>query len=208
MTRVKICGITRVEDALAAADAGADAIGLVFYPQSPRHVAISKAVDICAALPPFITTVALFVDADANDVQAVLSQVPIDLLQFHGEESQAYCLQFGKPYLKAVRMKPDLNLVQYAAIYKSAKALLLDAYVPGKAGGTGATFDWNLIPKQMPLPIVLSGGLTPANVGEAIKTVHPWAVDVSSGVESSPGIKDAVKISEFIKGISDPRSGN
>ncbi|MES2353708.1 MAG: phosphoribosylanthranilate isomerase [Pseudomonadota bacterium] len=203
MTRVKICGITRPEDALAAAVAGADAIGLVFYPPSPRHIAISKAIDICGALPPFITTVGLFVDADASDIQAILSEVPIDLLQFHGEESPAYCLQFGKPYLKAVRMKPDLNLVQYAAIYKSAKALLLDTYMPGKPGGTGATFDWSLIPKQLPLPIVLSGGLTPANIGEAVKTVRSWAVDVSSGVEASPGIKDAVKISEFIKGIHD-----
>ena len=200
MTRVKICGITRVEDAVAAATAGADAIGLVFYAKSPRFVSLSRAREICDALPPFVTTVGLFVDAAVSDVQTVLAAAPIDLLQFHGEESPEYCAQFGKPFMKAVRVRPDLDLIQYATLYKAAKALLLDAYVPGKAGGTGMTFDWNLIPKELAAHIVLSGGLTPENVADAVKAVRPWAVDVSSGVEASPGVKDAAKISEFIKG--------
>jgi len=201
MTRVKICGITRIEDALAAASAGAHAVGFVFYAKSPRNVTIEAAIELCAALPPFITTVGLFVDADAKAVDTVLSAVPLDLLQFHGEEPAAYCRQFGRPYLKAARVRPGLDLVQYAATYESAKALLLDAYVPDKAGGTGTTFDWRLIPRDLPLPIVLSGGLTPSNVSDAVKAIRPWAVDVSSGVEASPGIKDATKISEFIKGV-------
>jgi phosphoribosylanthranilate isomerase len=200
MTRVKICGVTRVEDAVAAATAGADAIGLVFYAKSPRFVSLSRALEICQALPPFITTVGLFVDAAADDVQAILAAAPIDLLQFHGEESPEYCAQFGKPFMKAVRVRPDLDLIQYATLYKAANALLLDAYVPGKAGGTGMTFDWKLIPKELAANIVLSGGLTPGNVADAVKAVRPWAVDVSSGVEASPGVKDDAKISEFIKG--------
>lgn len=200
MTRVKICGITRVEDAGAAADAGADAIGLIFYAPSPRHVAIARAKEICRALPPFISTVALFVDAQSRDVQRVLDEMPVDLLQFHGDESPSYCAQFGKPFLKAVRMRPAADLLQYTIDFAAAKALLLDAYVVERVGGTGTSFDWGLIPASLPLPIVLSGGLTPANVAEAVRTVAPWAVDVSSGVEASPGIKDAIKIREFING--------
>lgn len=201
MTRVKICGITRVEDGLACAQLGADAIGLVFYASSPRHVSVAQARAIMAALPPFITTVGLFVDADPAEVRAVLGQLPLDLLQFHGSENPDYCQGFDRPYLKAVRVKPGLDLVQYAAQYPHAKGLLLDAYVEGIAGGTGQAFDWNLIPARLPMPVVLSGGLHPANVTEAIKRVHPAAVDVSSGVEATKGIKDAAKIAAFMQGV-------
>lgn len=201
MTRVKICGITRVEDGLACAQLGADAIGLVFYAPSPRHVSVAQARAIMAALPPFITTVGLFVDAGPAEVSAVLGQLPLDLLQFHGGESPDYCQSFNRPYLKAVRVKPGLDLVQYAAQYAQAKGLLLDAHVEGVAGGTGQAFDWNLIPARLPLPVVLSGGLHPANVTEAIKRVHPAAVDVSSGVEAAKGIKDAAKIAAFMQGV-------
>lgn len=201
MTRVKICGITRVEDGLACAQLGADAIGLVFYAPSPRHVSVEQARAIMAALPPFITTVGLFVDAAAAEVSAVLTQLPLDMLQFHGSEIPDYCQGFSRPYLKAVRVKPGLDLVQYAAQYAHAKGLLLDAHVEGVAGGTGQAFDWNLIPAHLPLPVVLSGGLHPANVTEAIKRVQPAAVDVSSGVEATKGIKDAAKIAAFMQGV-------
>ena len=201
MTRVKICGITRVEDGLVCAQLGADAIGLVFYAPSPRYVSVEQARVIMAALPPFITTVGLFVDADPTEVSAVLRQLPLDMLQFHGNESPNYCQGFNRPYLKAVRVKLGLDLVQYAAQYSHAKGLLLDAHVEGIAGGTGQTFDWNLIPARLPLPVVLSGGLHPANVTEAIKRVHPAAVDVSSGVEATKGIKDAAKIAAFMQGV-------
>ncbi len=201
MIRVKICGITRVEDGLACAQLGADAIGLVFYAPSPRHVSVEQARAIMAALPPFITTVGLFVDADPAEVNAVLTQLPLDMLQFHGSEKPEYCQGFNRPYLKAVRVKPGLDLVQYAAQYAEAKGLLLDAYVAGVAGGSGQSFDWNLIPAHLPMPIVLSGGLHPANVTEAIKRVQPAAVDVSSGVEATKGIKDAAKIGAFMQGV-------
>ena len=154
-----------------------------------------------AALPPFITTVGLFVDADAVEVSAVLTELPLDLLQFHGNESPEYCQRFGRPYLKAMRVKPGVDLVQYAAQYAQAKGLLLDAHVEGVAGGTGQSFDWNLIPAHLPLPVVLSGGLHPDNVTQAIKRVQPAAVDVSSGVEATKGIKDAAKIAAFMQGV-------
>lgn len=201
MTRIKICGITRVEDALVAAASGADAIGLIFFDKSPRHVDLQRAADICRALPPFVSSVALFVDAPAGEVSHVLAHVPVDLLQFHGDETAAYCAQFKKPYVKAVRVRPELDLLQYAATFPSAKALLLDGYVKGQAGGMGKTFDWDLIPRNLTFRVVLSGGLTPANVAIAVRKIRPWAVDVSSGVESSPGIKDATKINEFIEGV-------
>ena len=205
MTRVKICGITRVEDMLAAALYGADAIGLVFYPGSPRHVSISQATMIMRALPPFITSVGLFVNAEAQAINAILQDLPLALLQFHGEEPASFCRQFKRPYLKAVRVKPSLDLLQYAADYPDAQGLLLDAYVDGIAGGTGQTFDWNLIPAGLPLPVILSGGLNPDNVAAAIKHVQPWAVDVSSGVEAAKGIKDAAKIAAFMRGV---KNGN
>lgn len=199
MTRVKICGITAIEDGLLAAQAGADAIGLVFYAKSPRYVEVAAAAAIAHALPPFVTVVGLFVDALEDYVRAVLERVPVDVLQFHGRESPAYCARYGRPYLKAVRMREDTDLLKCAADYATAQALLLDAYVPGVPGGTGERFDWTRIPAALPKPIVLSGGLTPDNVREAISHVRPWAVDVSSGVEMSPGRKDPAKVSLFIE---------
>ena len=201
MTAIKICGITRTQDALTAAGCGANAIGLVFYAQSPRCVTPERAAELIRVLPPFVMSVGLFVDAVANEVTQTLAQARVDLLQFHGNESPAYCRQFGVPYLKALRVKPGLDLLQYARDYHDAKALLLDAYVEGTHGGTGATFDWALIPKNLPLPVVLSGGLTPENITAAIQAVRPWAVDVSSGVELQKGVKDAAKIAAFVTGV-------
>jgi len=200
-TAVKICGITRLEDALTAARCGAHAIGFVFHRPSPRYVPPEKAGAIIRALPPFVTTVALFVDAQPQQVHEALSQAPVNLLQFHGAETPEYCRQFGLPYMKAVRVRTGVDLLQYASDYQDAKALLLDAFVDGVHGGTGATFDWDLIPQGLPLPVVLSGGLNSANVTGAIRKVRPWAVDVSSGVEAGKGIKDAAKIAAFISGV-------
>ncbi len=206
MTAIKICGITREQDALAAAHCGANAVGFVFYAKSPRAVTPARAAALMRVLPPFVTSVALFVDADVAAVKHTMAMARADLLQFHGDESPAYCRQFGVPYLKALRVRPGVDLLQYARDYHDAKALLLDAYVEGTPGGTGATFDWALIPKNLPLPVVLSGGLTPENVTAAIKAVRPWAVDVSSGVESARGIKDAAKIAAFVTGVRNARS--
>jgi len=211
MTRAKICGITRIEDGLAAARHGADAIGLVFYPASPRHVLAAQAGAISAALPPFVTTVGLFVNPEKAEVEAVLRDLRLDMLQFHGDESPEFCASFGMPYLKAVRVKPGLDLVQYATWFYSARGLLLDAFVEGQAGGTGQSFDWELIPAGLPLPVILSGGLDADNVRTAIERVKPWAVDVSSGVEACEGsrilkgLKDAAKIAAFMQGV---RSAN
>ena len=202
-TRVKICGITRVEDAKAAVQHGCDAIGLVFYEQSPRFVTPAKAAEIVAVVPPFVSTVGLFVDAPPDYVRAVMTQVRLDLLQFHGDETPDYCRQFGMPYLKAVRVKPETNLLQYAADFAGAKALLLDAYVAGTPGGTGQAFDWALIPRDLPKPVILAGGLNAANVGEAVRLTRPYAVDVSGGVEREKGIKDADKIAAFMRGVLD-----
>ncbi|MDO8294523.1 MAG: phosphoribosylanthranilate isomerase [Gallionella sp.] len=206
VTRIKICGITRAEDALAAAHCGADAIGLVFYERSPRHVSIAQAAQLVAALPPFVSVVGLFVNAAEAFVREALAQVPLDLLQFHGDEPPEFCAQFAKPYLKAIRVKAGVDLLQCASDFRTAKGLLLDAHVEGIPGGTGATFDWSLIPKHLPLPVILSGGLAAENVAAAIEQVRPYAVDVSSGVESggveaSKGIKDAAKIARFIQEV-------
>jgi phosphoribosylanthranilate isomerase len=200
-TRVKVCGITRSADALAAARAGADAVGFVFYPSSPRYVTPERAREIAATIPPFVSTVGLFVDADVAMVAAALRTVRLDYLQFHGAESPEFCAQFGVPFLKAVRVKPGVDLLQYAITFGAAKALLLDAFVEGVHGGTGQGFDWRLIPSNMPIPVILSGGLAPGNVAEAVRTVRPWAVDVSSGVEAEKGIKDADKIEQFMRGV-------
>lgn len=201
MTRVKICGITRVEDALAAARSGADAIGLVFYQRSPRHVSIAQARQLAGALPPFVTIVGLFVNAEAAFVREVLATVPLDLLQFHGDETAEYCAQFSRHYLKAIRVKPGVDLLQCAADFGSAQGLLLDAHVEGIPGGTGTAFDWALIPGKLPLPVILSGGLDAENVAAAIEQVRPYAVDVSSGVEAGKGIKDAAKVAAFINEV-------
>ena len=201
-TRVKICGITRVEDALACAELGADAIGLVFYAASPRNVTIDQAAKIIAALPPFVTVVGLFVDAKPNFIQKILNNITLDVLQFHGDETPAQCAQYNLPYMKAVRVKPETNLLQYCIDYASAQALLLDAYIDGIHGGTGLTFDWNLIPKNLPKPIVLAGGLTTNNVVDAIHQTKPYAIDVSGGVERAKGIKDAHKITMFMSAVN------
>lgn len=200
-TRVKICGITRPEDGLRAAELGADAIGLVFVAASPRAVNVAQAAGIVSGLPPFVTRVGLFVDAVAAQVEAVLKAVRVDLLQFHGDESEAYCAQFGLPYLKAVSMRPDRDVVAYMQGYPSAAGFLLDAYHPAVAGGSGERFDWGRVPGQRPHPIVLAGGLHAGNVTDAVRQVRPYAVDVSSGVESAKGIKDATKMAEFIRGV-------
>jgi len=196
--RVKICGITRLQDLHAACDAGADAVGFVFYEQSPRHVSVEAAAGLVRALPPFVQSVGLFVNAGPAFIERVLQAAPLDLLQFHGDETPADCMRFGRPYIKAVRVDGATDLLKYAADFDAARGLLLDAFVPGVPGGTGECFDWNLIPVNLPRPVILSGGLTPDNVAEAIRHVRPWAVDVSSGVEISKGIKDAHKIARFI----------
>lgn len=199
-TRVKICGLTREIDVEAAVDAGADAIGFVFYPSSPRFVTPARAAELARLVPPFVTLTALFVNAPPAEIEAVLSRVPVNLLQFHGDETEAECRRWVRPYLRAARVRPGMDLVQYAADFTSARAILLDAFVDGYGGG-GLAFDWQLIPAGMPCPIVLSGGLTPGNVGEAIRRVRPCAVDVSSGVEAGKGIKDAAKIAAFMAAV-------
>ncbi len=202
-TRVKVCGITRVGDALAAAAAGVDAIGLVFAEASQRHVSIEQARALCAALPPFVTAVGLFVDASPAQLQAVLGQVPLDLLQFHGQETPEQCRGHGRPYIKAIPMRPGVDLAAQARRYADAAGLLLDAYSPTAAGGTGRVFDWAQAPRDFGLPIVLAGGLTPENVAAAIRQVRPYAVDVSSGVEQDKGIKDAAKMVAFMRSVNE-----
>lgn len=200
-TRVKICGITRIEDGLAAAQLGADAIGLVFYEATPRYVTVDQARAIAQALPPFVTRVGLFVDVDADRVRATISAVGLDILQFHGEESAETYRAFGRPYLKAVRMRDDVDLYAQQRAYPDAMGLLLDAYVKHAPGGSGKTFDWRIVPRDLEKPIILAGGLTADNVKDAIKVVQPFAVDVSSGVEKAKGVKDPEKISAFINRV-------
>ncbi|MDR2195622.1 MAG: phosphoribosylanthranilate isomerase [Gallionellaceae bacterium] len=203
MTRIKICGITRVEDAQAVAASGADALGFVFYAPSPRNVSAQHAAQLAAMVPPFVTRVGLFVNPNEGEVREVLQHVALDVLQFHGDESPEFCAQFHRPYLKTVRVRPDTDLLQCAARYAGAQGLLLDAHVEGIYGGTGESFDWALIPRNLPLPLILSGGLQTDNVASAIRQVRPYAVDVSSGVEAAKGIKDAAKIAAFIKEVKD-----
>lgn len=199
--RSKICGITRVEDALVAARAGADAIGLVFYKPSPRAVTIAQARQIIAALPPFITVVGLFVNASRCEVNETLDAVRLDVLQFHGDETPEQCQGYNRPYLKALRVRPEDDIPAICEQYRDAAALLLDAFVEGIPGGTGVAFDWSLIPTQLNKPIILAGGLTPENVSEAIEQVRPYGVDVSGGVELSKGIKDARRVEGFVKAV-------
>ena len=199
--RVKICGITSVQDALHALSAGADAIGLVFYPQSPRYIAIEQAKMIANAAGPFVTVVGLFVNAHQRYVGDILARVPLNLLQFHGEETPEYCRQFSLPYLKAIRVKPGIVLSDIIKTYDSASGILLDTYRKGVPGGTGESFDWNLVPRRCMLPIVLAGGLKPENVHRAISITKPYGVDVSGGVESAPGIKDKEKINAFMSNV-------
>ncbi len=202
MTRIKICGFTRAADISAAVQSGADAIGLVFYEKSPRHVTLQQAIELASAVPPFVSIVGLFVNAEPDFVNEILESVPLDLLQFHGDESPEYCSQFNKPYIKAIRVKAGVDLVQCASDFTGAKGLLLDAHVEGVPGGTGVTFDWTLIPRQLSLPVILSGGLDIRNLALAIEQVSPYAVDVSSGVEVNKGIKDAEKITAFINEVN------
>jgi len=200
-TRVKICGITSVADGLAAARAGADAIGLIFYPPSPRLVTLGRAAEIAAGLPPFVARVAVFVNPSPEDVAEVVAACRPSLLQFHGEETPVFCRSFGIPYLRAVRVRSGVDLLESLAAYEDAAGWLLDAYRDDLYGGTGEAFDWNLIPQRLARPVILSGGLDAQNVGEAVRRVRPWAVDVSSGVESAKGVKDGRLIAAFIAGV-------
>ncbi|WKD50805.1 phosphoribosylanthranilate isomerase [Microbulbifer spongiae] len=197
--QVKICGITRVEDALGAVDAGADALGLVFYKASPRYIGFQTAAAIAAAVPPFVILTGLFVDAAQSEVDQALECVPLNLLQFHGEEGARYCEQFRRPYIKALRMREGLDVSAAMAQHPRARGFLLDAYCPSVPGGTGATFDWDRVPQNSGCPIVLAGGLKAENVAAAIAAARPQGVDVSGGVEQSPGLKDPRKVSAFIR---------
>lgn len=201
-TRVKICGITRLEDALCAASLGADALGFVFYPPSPRYVAVEQAVSILDRLPAFVTSTALFVNAMRNEVDSLLSATRIDLLQFHGDEDPDFCERFSRPYIKALRVHEGMDITAEAARYPGARAILLDAFVPGIPGGTGTRFDWQAIPRELAPRLVLAGGLAADNVAEAIREVQPFAVDVSGGVEAAKGIKDAEKIRHFMNEVN------
>jgi len=199
--RIKICGITRVEDALLASRLGADAIGMVFYSDSPRAISIDMASRITGTMPPFVAKVGLFVNAASSLIENVLHKVTLDLLQFHGNEEPGECGRYSKPYIKAVRMHDGIDVCREAERYAGASALLLDTHVADKRGGTGEIFDWSRIPGNAGKPIILAGGLTPGNVANAIRQTLPYAVDVSSGVESGKGIKDARKMAEFIREV-------
>jgi phosphoribosylanthranilate isomerase len=208
-TRIKICGITTKEDAQEAISCGADAIGLVFYANSPRAVTIDQAAQIAAIVPPFVNVVGLFVDEPAANIKRILHNVAIDLIQFHGDESPLFCQQFGRPWIKALRVRPGLDLSGACRQYDGARGILLDNWADGMPGGTGKVFDWQLALGELSLPVVLAGGLHEGNVGNAIATLHPAAVDVSGGVERSPGIKDGYKIRQFIAAVraADQRLG-
>lgn len=201
VVRSKICGITRVEDALVAAEAGADAIGLVFYGKSPRAVSVQQARQIISALPPFITTVGLFVNASRCEIGEILDAVPLDALQFHGDETPADCEGHRRPWFKALRVRVGEDIAAHAARYTGASAILLDSFVAGVPGGTGEVFDWSMVPDELTKPLILAGGLTAENVQQAITQVRPFAVDISGGVEQSKGIKDAVKVREFVERV-------
>jgi len=200
-TRIKICGITRIEDALTATRLGADAIGFIFWLKSARFISPAKAREIVDELPPFVSAVGVYVDPEEGWVEESSNIARLSLLQFHGDESPEFCDQFSLPYIKALRVREGMDLLQYEDRYSSARGLLLDTYTEGIPGGTGDTFNWDLIPQGLTVPLILSGGLHPGNVTMAIKRVQPWAVDVSSGVESAKGIKDAEKIANFMRGV-------
>lgn len=208
-TRTKICGITRVEDVYAASALGADALGFVFHPPSPRAVDVDRAAELVAATPAFVSAVGLFVDPAEDEVRAVLDRVPLDVLQFHGDESPAFCASFGRPWIKALRMRDELDPVAECARYAGARGILLDTFVAGRAGGTGQTFDWRRVPAALAGRVILAGGLDPGNVAQAIAAVRPWAVDVSGGVEERdeqgrprPGIKSGAAMAAFMRGVA------
>lgn len=209
-TRVKICGITRIEDAHSAVEHGADAIGLVFFERSPRHVTMEQAARISAAVGPFVTVVGLFVDALPAEIRQVLERVPLGLLQFHGQETNDDCARYGVPFVKSVAIKPGVDVQAQSRAYPDASGLLLDAWLPQTHGGGGRTFDWEQVPRDLGMPVILAGGLTPDNVAVAIRRVRPYAVDVSSGVESAKGVKSAAKIAAFMRGVrvSDTDTGD
>ena len=200
-TRVKICGITRIDDARAAAEQGADAIGLIFYRPSPRCVTPERAREIVAATPAFVSTVAVFVNPSREEVEAVIRESGVSLLQFHGDETPEFCSGFSRPYIKAARIRPELDLLEYLSPYRGALAWMLDAFHENLWGGTGGAFDWSLVPRNAAKPVILSGGLTSDNVAGAVRRVRPYAVDVSTGVEASKGIKDPAKIAAFIGAV-------
>lgn len=200
-TRIKICGITRPEDAQLAIRLGADAIGLVFYPESPRFVSLERACEIAESISAYVTLVGLFVDAVPADVEAVLKSVPLSLLQFHGDEPYEACCRYGIPFTKAVRMAPGTNVATVVGLYPGARGFIFDTFIPGTPGGTGRVFDWNLIPKELSVPVILAGGLDSGNVTDAIRQVRPYAVDVSGGVESSKGVKDPQRLASFITAV-------
>ena len=200
--RIKICGIRTLEDALVAARAGADALGFVFYEPSPRGISIPQAAGIISGLPAFVTSVALFVNPSREYVEQVIRDTAVDLLQFHGDEPEAFCAGFSRPYIKALRVRPDMDIARQAADYPGARAILLDAYVENIPGGTGTRFDWSLLPESLPQPIILAGGLNPDNVGEAARQPGIWGVDVSGGVEERKGVKSPALIESFCKGVN------
>lgn len=199
-TRIKICGLTRESDVDAAAEAGADAVGFVLYEKSPRHVTLDRATELARRLPPFVTPVLLLVNADETFISQAIQRLPQALLQFHGDETVAQCENSGHPYIRAARMAPGFNLLDFAHRFASARAMLVDAHVEGYGGG-GKVFDWSLLPSSLPGPMILSAGLTPGNVGEGVLQVRPWAVDVSSGVEAAKGIKDAALMRQFCQAV-------
>jgi len=200
-TRIKICGITRPEDGIAAVDCGVDAIGLVFYPPSPRAVNLTTAQKICAVIPPFVTIVGLFVNPRPDEVIAITANLHLDLIQFHGDESPELCASFGYPYIKALALRNEIDLSNYARDYATSSGLLVDTYQPGIAGGSGIVCNWDLIPEERNFPLILAGGLNPNNIGMAIRRVRPYAVDVSSGVEVAKGIKDYTLIRNFVQAV-------
>ena len=200
-TRVKICGLTRTEDVESAVASGTDALGFVFYEPSPRAVSIEDAQTLIRSVPAFVSVVGLFVNPTEQEVREVLSHLPLDLLQFHGDESPEFCSQFQRRWIKAIRVQSREQVIQAFAQYHEAAGLLVDAWDPDRYGGTGKSFNWDLIPSERPLPLILAGGLSSDNVFRAVEQVQPWAVDVSGGVERSKGIKDIQKISDFIKEV-------
>lgn len=204
MIRSKICGFTRPQDALAAAQLGVDAVGLVFYPPSKRFVSIEQAQEIVRVLPPFVSVVALFVNENTERIRQVLAQVPVDILQFHGDETPEFCRQFNRPYIKAVRVQNTDDIIAAQQQYPDARAVLFDAHIEGEYGGTGHRFDWAMLPDQLSGHWILSGGLTPENIGEAVKITGAKIIDVSSGVESAPGIKSAEKIAALLAAMDEP----
>jgi phosphoribosylanthranilate isomerase len=202
IAKVKFCGITNLEDAINASKLGADALGFVFYSKSSRFISPKEANEIIQKLPPFISSVGLFVNQSKKEIEDVIKACSLNLLQFHGDEDELFCKQFNLPYIKAISMKPDINLLKCIEHYHSAKALLLDSYSKETRGGSGKVFNWNSIPPNTPLPLIIAGGLNPNNVKILLELIVPYGVDVSSGIESSKGLKDYQLMKKFILGVT------